>query len=104
MAKSPAPSRLVPPLLQQEIRLLELLRTRLWLGTHDELLYRLDEALELARCPRCAEVQADGVPCDTAESDCDRCARALLHIRGLRTELEKAVDLEEGVLVEPLDI
>ena len=103
MPKSPVPSRLVPPLLDQEIRFLRMLRTRLWLGTHEELVAQVQQALELAECPTCAEAQADGVPCEKADTSCERCVRAFLHIRAVRTRLEQAVRLEEGVLLEPLD-
>ncbi len=31
------------------------------------------EVLQAAREPRCAEMQADGVPCPTAANDCSEC-------------------------------
>lgn len=48
-------------------------------------------ALDVADCPRCAEVQADGVPCALPSTACDECARALDWIRGLRVEVERAL-------------
>ena len=43
--------------------------------------------VEYAREPKCAEMQADGVPCASATADCEQCVkvRGLLHVlrRGL---------------------
>lgn len=100
----PAMSESVPRLIQQELGRLRLLRTRLWLDAHARLIRRVDEAIASALCPTCAEAQADGVPCEAATGACDHCARALVRIRLLRCELERAVELEEGALVEPLDL
>jgi len=33
----------------------------------------LEELLAFARNPRCHELQADGVPCENPEADCDQC-------------------------------
>lgn len=38
----------------------------------EEVLHRLTD---FVREPRCAEVQADGVPCDRPEADCEQCLR-----------------------------
>ncbi|HQT93930.1 MAG TPA: hypothetical protein PLB88_08225 [Thermoanaerobaculaceae bacterium] len=53
-----------------------------------EMTYEMMLALvEYVREPKCAEMQADGVPCTSAEADCEQCAkvRELLHTlrRGL---------------------
>jgi hypothetical protein len=104
MTQVPVPAASVPMRIEKEVGLLRLLRTRLWLGRHAALIGRIERALDLAACPTCAEAQADGVPCEGADSPCDRCARALVHICSLRAELEQAVALEEGALLEPIDI
>jgi len=50
-----------------------------------------EELLTLAAEPRCAESQADGVPCGTLDTDCERCGRALGWLSRLRAELTKSV-------------
>jgi len=49
-----------------------------------ELLSLLDELLDVARDPHCAETQADGVPCACLGVACDECQRALSRLRQLR--------------------
>jgi hypothetical protein len=34
----------------------------------------MDELTVFIQHPRCGETQADGVPCQNAETDCDQCA------------------------------
>ena len=43
--------------------------------------------VEYVREPRCAEMQADGVPCASAEADCEQCVK----VRGLLTTLKRGV-------------
>ncbi len=52
------------------------LRDRLW-----ELLVELTD---LVREPRCPRVQADGVPCATAQAACDQCVRVTDLLERLR--------------------
>lgn len=33
----------------------------------------MEDLLAFARNPRCPELQADGVPCESAHNDCDTC-------------------------------
>jgi hypothetical protein len=41
-----------------------------------ELMHELMMALvEYVREPRCAELQADGVPCESPAADCEQCVR-----------------------------
>lgn len=54
-------------------------RERLW-----EL---LGELTDFVRLPACAEFQADGVPCPSAQSDCSQCARVATVLARLRDEL-----------------
>lgn len=35
----------------------------------------LQRLTEFVREPRCFEMQADGVPCDRSEADCEQCMR-----------------------------
>ena len=48
-----------------------------------------EQLLTLAAEPRCAESQADGVPCGTVEADCEECGRALAWLARLRAEIAK---------------
>jgi hypothetical protein len=41
--------------------------------------------VEFAREPRCPEMQADGVPCDTPSAHCDQC----LHVDGMLDALRR---------------
>ena len=50
-----------------------------------------EQLLMLAAEPRCAEAQADGVPCDTAQNECEECGRALAWLARLRAEIAKTV-------------
>jgi hypothetical protein len=45
------------------------------------------QMLELAQQPRCAEAQADGVPCDSAAADCVECQNVALRLARVRTAL-----------------
>jgi hypothetical protein len=49
-----------------------------------ELLRLLDELLDVARDPHCAEMQADGVPCACLGVACDECQRVVSRLRQLR--------------------
>jgi hypothetical protein len=31
--------------------------------------------VDYVREPKCAEIQADGVPCETPEADCEQCTK-----------------------------
>jgi hypothetical protein len=44
---------------------------------------------ELVREPRCAQVQADGVPCETPDSDCEECLRLKQVLADLRRNLTR---------------
>jgi hypothetical protein len=50
-----------------------------------------EQLLALAAEPRCAEAQADGVPCGTAQNECEECGRALAWLARLRSEIAKTV-------------
>jgi hypothetical protein len=41
--------------------------------------------VDFARDPRCSDVQADGVPCDTPSASCEQC----LHVDGMLDALRK---------------
>jgi hypothetical protein len=74
----------------EEWRLIEGLREIPRGGARDELLGLVHDLFDLVREPRCAESQADGVPCATVDMACEDCRHvasvlALLHRRLLAT-------------------
>ncbi len=48
----------------------------------------LDELVKLTAEPRCAEAQADGVPCPTAHNSCEQCAQFAEVLNRVRERLE----------------
>jgi hypothetical protein len=50
----------------------------------EQLHVLLDRLLEVACEPRCAEAQADGVPCSTAGGSCETCARFVAFVASIR--------------------
>jgi hypothetical protein len=42
------------------------------------------ELMEYVREPKCAEIQADGVPCETATADCEQCLKVKQLLVSLR--------------------
>jgi len=47
----------------------------------------VDELAAFVLEPRCLEMQADGVPCESAETQCDRCREAAFVLHRLRAEV-----------------
>ena len=47
----------------------------------------VSELIDFVSRPSCAEMQADGVPCPSAESSCDECRRLTDILEGLRRRL-----------------
>ena len=77
--------------LRRESEALRSMSNRLAAGADPALRSRVDRALAISACPRCAEAQADGVPCAGTGASCADCVRALDWIRSLRLELERAL-------------
>ena len=75
--------------LRRETETLRSLSLRLEAGADSTLRSRVQHALDIGDCPRCWEMQADGVPCAGAASSCADCVRALDWVRSLRLELER---------------
>jgi len=53
----------------------------------DALLALVEDLAAFAQAPRCTEAQADGVPCSSAGTQCDRCRKAAFVLRRMRTEV-----------------
>ena len=85
-------ARSIPAQLRDEVDRLRTLRRRIDPAGNSDLLGRIDGAIEAGECPTCAESQADGVPCATADRDCERCGEALAWVRSLRGEIEGIVE------------
>jgi hypothetical protein len=47
----------------------------------------ISELTEFVASPTCPEMQADGVPCTSADASCDQCRRLEQLLEGLRTRL-----------------
>ena len=77
--------------LRREADTLRLLADHVAAKGDPALQARVRAALEAGACPRCAEAQADGVPCAGTVSSCDRCVRALDWVRNLRLDLERTL-------------
>jgi hypothetical protein len=50
----------------------------------------LVELCELVREPRCPEVQADGIPCDSPQTDCVQCLKLKELLSTLRSVLPQS--------------
>ena len=73
----------------REALLIERLRADLPRDAQERFFQEFDHLLTIAAEPRCAEAQADGVPCATGESDCEACGRALAWLERLRAQIAK---------------
>jgi hypothetical protein len=56
-----------------ELRMIMTLRDMPESPLRDRVQKLLADVLAFARNPRCHELQADGVPCEKPEADCDQC-------------------------------
>lgn len=75
------------PLSESERRIVSALRD-IPAGPAKDLSYEVvQRLLEFVAEPRCAEMQADGVPCDRAEADCEQCTTLREILEGLRGSL-----------------
>ena len=74
----------------REALLIQRLRDALPPDTRAGFFREFDQLLCIAADPRCAEAQADGVPCGTADANCEDCGRAIAWLGRLRAEIAKA--------------
>ena len=75
---------------EREERLVRDLRGALPVEVQTIFFRQFDELLALLSEPRCAECQADGVPCPHVGASCEQCGRALAWIRDLRDAIARS--------------
>lgn len=76
--------------LEREARLVEELRAALPVEVQTVFFRQFDEVLALLAEPRCAECQADGVPCPHVDVSCEACGRAVAWARDLREAIARS--------------
>ena len=76
--------------IRGEERLVLDLRAALPVEAQTMFFRQLDELLALLAEPRCAECQADGVPCPHVGVSCEECGRALAWVRDLREAIARS--------------
>jgi len=74
----------------REERLVRDLRAALPAEAQTMFFRELDELLAMLAEPRCAECQADGVPCPHVGLSCEQCGRAVAWIRDLRDAIARS--------------
>jgi hypothetical protein len=72
----------------EERKLVEALRSIPESPLRDRLLQLVSELADFVAAPGCAEMQADGAPCSSAQASCDECRKLTGMIEGLRTRLQ----------------
>jgi hypothetical protein len=81
-----------PPVLEtlspEERRLLMALREIPESPLRELFTTLVSELTEFVASPTCAEMQADGAPCTSAEASCDQCQKLEQLLEGLRTRLQ----------------
>ena len=75
---------------QREARLVRDLKEALPLEARTIFFRQLDDLLALVAEPRCAECQADGVPCPHVGVSCELCGRASQWVHDLREAIARS--------------
>jgi hypothetical protein len=75
---------------QREARLVRDLTEALPVEARTMFFHQLDDLLGLLAEPRCAECQADGVPCPHVGVSCELCGRAVQWVRDLREAIARS--------------
>jgi hypothetical protein len=76
------------PLTLDEQKLLLALREIPPSRLRDLMTTLVSELADFVAEPRCAEMQADGAPCPTADASCDECRKLIGVLEGLRGRLQ----------------
>jgi hypothetical protein len=85
-------------LTAEEWRLVSDLRTIPASALKTRVLGLFAAVLDFSREPRCAEAQADGVPCETPDGSCEQC----LHVEGLLEALRERTAAAKGLAGTPV--
>jgi hypothetical protein len=81
---SPSQAPHLVALDEEEWRLLRCLREVPRNPLRRRLYPLVQDLVDFVTSPGCAEAQADGVPCASADADCERCQRVLRVLDSLR--------------------
>jgi hypothetical protein len=76
--------------LAREERLVRDLRAALPAEAQTIFFRQFDELLAVLAEPRCAECQADGVPCPHVAVSCEQCGRSVSWVRDLRDAIARS--------------
>ena len=76
--------------LQREARLVRDLTEALPIEARTVFFRQLDDLLGLLAEPKCAECQADGVPCPHVGVSCELCGRSVQWVRDLREAIARS--------------
>jgi hypothetical protein len=72
-----------------ERKLVEALRAIPESPLRERLSAFLSELADFVAAPSCAEMQADGAPCTSAQAACDECRKMTALLDGLRSRLQE---------------
>jgi len=78
------------PLAPEEERLVLALRGIPPSRLRDLLTTLVEELAAFVSSPSCAEMQADGAPCGSADASCDECRKLTALLEGLRGRLQES--------------
>jgi hypothetical protein len=73
----------------EEAKLVEALRSIPPSPLREKLTCFVSELADFVAAPSCAEMQADGAPCTSAQSSCDECRKMTALLDGLRSRLQE---------------
>ena len=72
-----------------ELRLVAALRSIPESPLRERLSAFVSELADFVAAPSCAEMQADGAPCTSAQAACDECRKMTALLDGLRSRLQQ---------------
>jgi hypothetical protein len=73
----------------EEAKLVEALRSIPDSPLRERLARFVSELADFVSAPSCAEMQADGAPCTSAQAACDECRKMTALLDGLRSRLQE---------------
>jgi hypothetical protein len=73
----------------EEAKLVEALRSIPDSPLRERLACFVSELADFVAAPSCAEMQADGAPCTSAQASCDECRKMTALLDGLRSRLQE---------------